>query len=168
MTRGRRPIPTHLKVLRGNPGKRALPENEPQPKGNLFEPPDFLSEAQRVRWNYAIATSPPGLLKRTDRDILTAWVVAADLHAIAVVKQTEIDAGSDVPLLARVGGTVNADGARIGGTLQQSPYLPIINRQAQIMSRLVAELGFSPSARTRISLGAAPDETPDNEFAEFG
>lgn len=166
--RGRRPTPTHLKELRGNPGKRPLPKDEPQPQGNLFRAPEHLSESQQARWTYAIANSPPGLLKRLDRDVLAAWVVAADMHAVATAKQAEMDAGSDVPLLAMVGGTVNEHGRRVGGTLQQSPYLPIINRQAQMMARLAAELGFSPSARTRISLGAAPDQTPDNEFAEFG
>lgn len=30
--RGPKPTPTALKVIRGNPGKRALPENEPTPQ----------------------------------------------------------------------------------------------------------------------------------------
>ncbi|HZK10243.1 MAG TPA: phage terminase small subunit P27 family, partial [Clostridia bacterium] len=31
-TRGRKPKPTALKVLEGNPGKRPLNKNEPQPE----------------------------------------------------------------------------------------------------------------------------------------
>ena len=35
-TRGRKPKPTALKVLEGNPGKRPLNENEPiPPKGSI-------------------------------------------------------------------------------------------------------------------------------------
>jgi hypothetical protein len=29
--RGRKPVPSHLKVIRGNPGKRTLNQNEPLP-----------------------------------------------------------------------------------------------------------------------------------------
>ncbi len=29
--KGRKPLPNKLKVLRGNPGRRSLPEREPQP-----------------------------------------------------------------------------------------------------------------------------------------
>lgn len=121
-----------------------------------MSPPAFLSDPQVVRWNYVIASSVPGLLKLLDRDVLAAWVVAADLHAQAVRLQTELDKDNKMPLLAKV-----------GGTLQQSPYLPIINRQAQIMKGLASELGFSPSARTRIDLGAAPDRMPNNPFEQY-
>lgn len=36
----RRPTPTHLRLLRGNPGRRKLPENEPEvPQGAALMPP---------------------------------------------------------------------------------------------------------------------------------
>jgi phage terminase small subunit len=107
------------------------------------------------------------MLKRLDRDILAAWVVASDIHATAAMKQTEIDAGRDAVLLTLVGGTLNAEGTRVGGQLQQSPYLPIINRQALIMARLASELGFSPVSRSRVDVGKAPDEGHGNAFANF-
>lgn len=34
----------------------------------------------------------------------------------------------------------------------QSPYLPIVNTQAQIMVKAVEQLGFSPALRTRIQV----------------
>ena len=46
--RGRKPVPTRLKVIRGNPGKRALNKNEPQPAGELADPPDWMSESQKA------------------------------------------------------------------------------------------------------------------------
>ena len=36
--RGPAPEPTALKILAGNPGKRKLPENEPQPQGTPICP----------------------------------------------------------------------------------------------------------------------------------
>lgn len=51
MVAGRKPKPTALKVLEGNPGKRALPEGEPQPAipSNL-DPPIWLDELGREAW----------------------------------------------------------------------------------------------------------------------
>lgn len=42
--KGRKPIPTHLKVLTGNPGKQKLPKGEPEPETNIPEPPNFLDD----------------------------------------------------------------------------------------------------------------------------
>ena len=40
---------------------------------------------------------------------------------------------------------------------QQSPYLPIINRQAVIMIKAASEMGFSPVSRPRVyAAGAQP------------
>jgi hypothetical protein len=44
--RGRRPKPTAIRVLEGNPGKRAINRREPIPTGSP-EPPAFLKGAAR-------------------------------------------------------------------------------------------------------------------------
>ena len=41
--KGRKPVPTHLKVLRGNPGKRRLNNGEPLPIGDLVDPPEWMT-----------------------------------------------------------------------------------------------------------------------------
>jgi hypothetical protein len=47
---GRRPTPTHIKVVKRNPGKRALPKNEPKPKRSISSPPAPLSGTGMVAW----------------------------------------------------------------------------------------------------------------------
>ena len=42
--RGRKPIPTELKRLNGNPGKRPLSDKEPQPEPKLPRAPSFLNK----------------------------------------------------------------------------------------------------------------------------
>jgi phage terminase small subunit len=39
-----------------------------------------------------------------------------------------------------------------GGFPIQSPYLAIVNRQAEIMMRIASEFGFTPASRGRISV----------------
>jgi hypothetical protein len=47
MTAGRRPKPTRLKLITGNPGKRPLNRNEPNPKRIIPACPDFLQGEAR-------------------------------------------------------------------------------------------------------------------------
>lgn len=143
--RGRRPKPTHLKQLEGNPGKRPLNTREPRPEGDLYAAPEWMTDSQREGWAYAIVNAPVGLLKQLDRSILAIWVVAEDLHREAAEKVAQYG------LLTK---SLNA------GLPLQSPYLAILNKQAQIMLKAGAELGFSPSSRSRVSVSPDPATNP--------
>ena len=151
--RGRKPVPTHLKILRGNPGKRRLNSHEPLPEGDLKDPPDWFSDSQKAGWNYAIDHAPDGLLKRLDCSALVAWVVAQDMHRQA----TE--------MVARHGLLIRAP---VTGAPIQSPYIPIVNRQATIMLRAAEQLGFTPVARSRVQIvGGSLSNGSSNPFAEL-
>jgi len=147
--RGRKPTPSHLKQLMGNPGKRALNKREPVPEGDLHEAPKWMSDSQREGWGYAITNSPHGLLKKLDRSVLAIWIVAEDLHREAAEKVTQYGLLTKSP---------NA------GIPLQSPYLAILNKQAQIMLKAGAELGFTPSSRTRVQVAAGRPQDPYDRF----
>lgn len=133
--RGRKPKPTWLKVVAGNPGKRPLNVDEPMPAGNLVDPPEWMTEAQKAGWQYAIANAPPGLLKRLDLSVLSVWVVAQDLHRDAAEK------------VAKYGAVIKAPNT---GVPIQSPYVAVLNKQAALMMKAAAEMGFTPSSRSRV------------------
>jgi phage terminase small subunit len=48
----------------------------------------------------------------------------------------------------------------------QSPYVAVANKQVEIMVRIAAELGMTPSSRTRIRVGDKPPEDPFEAFLE--
>lgn len=150
--RGRKPKPTHLKVISGNAGKRPLNKDEPQPVGDLVDPPDWMSDEQKASWRYAIEHAPQGLLRRIDQSALVAWVVAEALHREATKELTK------TTLLVK---------APVTGLPIQNPYLAIINRQSQIMLKAAAELGFTPSSRSRVSNAGAPAKDT-NPFLQHG
>jgi P27 family predicted phage terminase small subunit len=150
--RGRKPVPTKLKIVRGNPGKRALNHDEPIPPGDLAEPPDWLSASQKAGWNYAIENAPKGLLKCLDRSVLTAWVVAEDLHRRA---SEQVD---KFGILTKAPNT---------GLAIQSPYLPVVNKQAAIMMKAAEQLGFSPVSRSRIQLMGAVAGRVDDDWDQI-
>ena len=51
--RGRKPKPTALKVLEGNPGHRPLNKKEPMPKGKLPRCPEWLEDDAKKEWKGA-------------------------------------------------------------------------------------------------------------------
>jgi P27 family predicted phage terminase small subunit len=147
--RGRKPVPTILRELHGNPRDHAMPKGEPRPKGALSDAPGWLTGDQQDGWTYALAFAPPGLLTRIDRGVLVAWIVAEDLHRQAATAQAKVG------LLVRVKTKATAAPGDPGVAVA-SPYLNIINRQAQIMMKAASELGFTPVSRPRVSMGAPP------------
>jgi P27 family predicted phage terminase small subunit len=153
--RGRKPKPTQLKIVSGNPGKRAINHNEPKPTAYLCDAPEWMDDLQKKYWDDAIESSPTGLLGTMDRDVLVVWVTSCVAHRRAVEAQNRLDQGKAAPML-----TKTPQGMPI-----QSPYISIINKQAQIMLKAAAEMGFTPSSRSRISLDNSP--ASENPFDGF-
>jgi hypothetical protein len=76
---GRRPQPTALKVLRGNPGKRPLNAREPQPPAGEVVKPAQLSSAAGVVWD-AIAPACLAMGTLTTADV-TAFRTLCELQS---------------------------------------------------------------------------------------
>jgi phage terminase small subunit len=68
-----KPTPTHLKVLRGNPGKRPLPKNEPQPQGDVIRPRFLKGRAAKIWEEYAPELIRLKLLTSVDAHTFAAW-----------------------------------------------------------------------------------------------
>jgi P27 family predicted phage terminase small subunit len=134
--RGRRPKPTRLKVLTGNPGKRPLNESEPRPEPVVPECPPELGEVARKEWDrLAAELGPLRITTNLDRGALAAYCGAYALWAEAM-------------------GAIQKFGSMIkspSGYPVQSPYLAVANRQTEIMMRIASEFGFTPASRSRIS-----------------
>lgn len=134
--RGRRPKPTRLKVLTGNPGRRPLNEDEPQPKVVIPECPSELGPVARREWDRLAAELVAlKLLTNLDRAALAAYCGAYALWAEATEQ------------IQKYGTMVKSP----TGYPIQSPYVSIANRQAEIMMRVASEFGFTPASRGRIS-----------------
>lgn len=139
--RGAKPKPTALKVVAGNPGRRPLNQREPRPQGALGEAPLWLTAGQREVWLEAVASAPKGLLTRLDASVLLVWVVAKDMHRQASEAVARFGMVTETPRTQEP---------------MQSPYLAIMNKQAMIMLKAAAEMGFTPSSRTRVAIDANP------------
>jgi len=144
---GRKPKPTALKVVQGTFRKDRANEREPKPSGDLSDAPEHFSEAQRAAWQYAIEHAPKGLLKKLDLSVLEIWVTACIFHREAAQK------------VAQTGQVIKSP----SGYPVMNPYLANMNKQAQIMLKAAAEMGFTPASRSRIVL--AEESVGDDPWA---
>lgn len=135
--RGRKPKPTALKMAEGNPGKRALNRNEPQPDGRMPICPSHLSAPAKTEWKrIAKALHAAGLLTVVDRGALAAYCQCYGRWVEAEQRLAETPALIKAP----------------SGYVQQSPWLGVVNKQMELMGRYMAELGITPASRSRIAL----------------
>jgi P27 family predicted phage terminase small subunit len=134
--RGRKPKPTWLKVITGNPGGRPLNHEEPAPAGELKEPPHWFSPRQRILWDQCTKNAPEGLLRLLDATVLEVFVVAKSVHEQAA------------QMIEKYGSVIkSADGGHA-----RSPFVGILNQQSAVMLKCAAELGFTPSSRSRVKV----------------
>jgi P27 family predicted phage terminase small subunit len=154
---GPKPTPTHLRLLRGNPGKRPIGrELEPPRTTEPPEPPNFLvGYALDEWWRVAPGLWQLGLLSPLDVSTLAAycqaykhWRTAEELLA----GMAERDPATSALLVRRASGDVG-----------QNPVVRIAANAAADMVRYAAEFGFSPAARSRVAAGIAR-ETASSKF----
>jgi P27 family predicted phage terminase small subunit len=147
--RGRKPRPSHLRVVDGTKPRNGTNAREPQVKRNLHAVPEGLTKGQKEAWTYAIANAPAGLLKTLDRDVLLTYVVARDLLMEANKKQAKLS------MVRRTA----------FGTDVVSPYINVIAKQSLILMKAAAEMGFTPSSRSRIEIDAeAENDDPAEKY----
>src|SRR5919106_1716223 len=148
--RGRKPLPSNVVRLRGNPGKRRLNHAEPRPAPRLPTCPACLGDEARKEWRrVARGLAALGLLTSLDRGLLAAFCQA---HALWV---------EAVSSIGRYGTMVKSP----NGYPMQSPYVAVANKQVEIMVRIASEFGMTPSSRTRIRVGEPTPEDPVTAYA---
>jgi len=145
---GRLPKASHLKAIEGGRDRkerRQVPvADTPEPANPLGDPPPSakLTAREKEVWNLVSRELPPGMLALVDQFVLVAFCRAVALQDEASEKLRASSLLLKTPK----------------GAVMQSPYVGIINTQAKTIKALGAELGLSPAARTRISMGDGGEE----------
>jgi P27 family predicted phage terminase small subunit len=157
MPGGRPPKPTELLKIQGTFRKhRHANRPDGRPLGGTgveIEPPSWLPPRLKAVWADIAARAPAGVLQAADREVFLCYVELVDRHQRAVLAQRALDRANKLPVLVK----------KPDGTADISPYVRIIDRAVLLMVRLQTELGFTPSARAKISVGTASDGESDGE-----
>jgi P27 family predicted phage terminase small subunit len=152
MTRGAKPKPTHLKVIEGNPGKRRLNKREPRPDPAIPEAPEGLEGEALEEWGkVAPELYRLGVLSRLDKAVLAAYCHAYARYMAAERILAEMAKRSPQAKALMIQTT--------NGNWVQNPLVGTANQAAISMVRYAAELGMTPSARSKIEAGPTPPES---------
>lgn len=138
MNAGRKPQPTALKLLRGIPASN---HDEPMPEVAIPDCPDHLDDAARAEWDRLVPElASLGMLTRIDRAALAAYCQAWSRweHAERQVQEMGLIVKSP------------------NGYPCQNPYLSIANKAVSQVKTFAAELGLTPSSRSKVKVKPRP------------
>jgi P27 family predicted phage terminase small subunit len=142
--KGRKPKPTRLKVLTGNPGQRPLNADEPMPPRGRPTCPAWLPKEAKAKWRKLVPMLDQlGLLTLADADTLAAYCVAwSELKAATDALERD-GRMIEVPV-------VNRQGEEVG---QRTVAHPAITHQRSALAAIrqySALFGLDPSSRVRL------------------
>jgi len=149
MSRGRKPTPTRLKLLLGNPGGRPLNALEPRPAAAVPARPPHLAGEAAAEWDRITRElAALGLVTEVDRAALAAYCTCWARW----VKAEE---------------TISRSGEVLKGEngVYQNPWLAIANRCLELLHKFGAEFGLTPSSRTRVRAPAPARDDLDQFLA---
>ncbi|MEO5369304.1 MAG: phage terminase small subunit P27 family [Magnetococcus sp. DMHC-1] len=135
-------MPTNLKILHGNPGKRPLPSGEPRPETAAPPCPKWLLPDAKKEWRRVVTELKIfGLISRIDMALLAgycqSWARWREAEEILALE------GSTTPIAS-------------GKGMKRHPMAAQANEALRIMERLATHFGLSPSARTGLKVDHLP------------
>lgn len=150
--KGRKPKPTALKLVTGNPGKRASKRREPKPKRCIPSPPAHLADDAKVAWG--------SLAARLDRLGLLTELDAFALEQLCENYAEILTLRADVA----VHGRFQVVATKAGGMMERTrPAASLLADAERRFRGMMSEFGLTPSARTRVS---TTDDAPAADPAE--
>ncbi len=156
MARGRKPLPTKIKETRGTLEKRRVLNDEmiPDALPKIPEPPGWLSDIAKEEWQrVASFLTALRILSPLDLGILAMYCNEISVY----IEMEEKVRNADRVFVYR------DDNGKIK-QIQTVAYQRIADRALEKALKIAAEFGFTPSSRTKISMGqAAVIEKIDND-----
>ena len=148
-TRGRKPKPTAMKELEGNPGKHPLNTSEPMPNKKAPACPKWLEPEAKKEWRrLAKQMEAIGILTEVDMAAFAGYC-----QAYARWKEAE-------EFIEQHGTIVKTP----SGYWQQVPQVSIAQTNLKVMLKFCSEFGLTPSSRSRMIAGELNKDTVVDEM----
>jgi P27 family predicted phage terminase small subunit len=147
---GRKPVPTALKILNGNPGKRPIRPEPSAPIGAPEMPKRLKADAAAVaKWKELV----PILLSM-------GTLTVGDGEALATLCEVFAVAQSCLLEFRAGGSAITSD----TGAIKPNPAGPLYRGLVSLQQSLMSEFGLTPSSRVR--LGTSKEKQRD-ELEDF-
>ena len=129
---GRKPTPTAIKELEGNPGKRPLNKKEPKPDKKAPTCPNWLDKEARAEWRrLARKMEQLGILTEVDKQAFASYCQAYSRWKNAEEKITNY-------------GTLMKTAT---GNYVEAPYVGIALKFQRQMIKCAEQFGLTPASR---------------------
>ena len=156
MGNGRRPKPTAMKELAGNPGHRPLNDAEPKPDKAAPEMPKGMLKAARREWAAIVPSLLRiGVLSNIDGKALAAYCDAYAHWELARKQIEKYGLVIEEPVLDK-DGFVNTAMVR----LKANPAVNIYTAMGKLMKSYLIEFGLTPASRSKLKIEKQA-EVPD-------
>jgi phage terminase small subunit len=191
-TRGPKPLPSNVHLLRGNPSKKSLADltDDLQPEVEIPSLPKHLLPEAKKEWKrIASELLRYGVVSKLDRAALAlyvqewAWLVWHEMALqrdikIAEIKRAEFEAKENAKVAAALyrgedyvaAPFLGGDGFMLptpNGSFTYNPHWVARNKHAAGVDKFQASFGMSPSSRGRVSPSSRQGSLfdPDNPDA---
>jgi P27 family predicted phage terminase small subunit len=156
--RGPPATPTTLKILRGNPGKRRLNKDEPQPPVGGVTMPSHLGEIAAARWRELLPMlQAVRVMTQADIEALARY---CDTYEWWLATRVKLKKDGDTYPILNDGGEVKY--------IAQRPEVSIAHKLAQQLRQLEQDFGLNPSARASLHVEKPQTFDDDEDRKMFG
>lgn len=143
--RGKKPLPTDLKIVKGTDRPDRINKNEPKPAADNIKPPRGLSAEARKQWRVI------------SKQLIDAGMITnIDVSALAMYCETYVIWRKEIDY-------IHEHGTMLGD--KRSPRLINAEHAFDKLKAMLVEFGMTPSSRTRVSSSVEKDS--ENPFAKF-
>lgn len=142
---GRKPKPTHLKIIAGEKRPSRINKDEPVANQGLAVAPVWLSSRAAEIFDQISATLHGMGIASPD-----------DTHALALCASRLEEVEILTVMVEDAGRTYTSE----GGLVKARPEVAMRNEAMRHAQSLLAEFGLTPSARSKVSAGKAPEANP--------
>lgn len=149
---GRKPKPTSLKQLAGNPGKRKLNGSEPKFSVLRSKCPKHLDAVARKEW------------KRVSQELVALRIMSeADVAALAAYCSAYSRWVKAELVIQRDGEVIKQP----SGEIIRNPWLIVSEKAIDSLRKFATEFGLTPSSRTRLHVVEDSSSDPDMAYDAY-
>jgi P27 family predicted phage terminase small subunit len=148
---GRKPQPTALKILKGNPSGKPLKKNEPKPLRCISSAPHWVSPEAATYWDKI----EPMLFR-------IGVLTEADELMLGILCQSYANLLKAREMIEKHGPVIKTP----NGSIQISPFKSLERQAFADIMKVCQEFGMSPSSRARLT-ATPPTSDPGDPFDDL-
>lgn len=153
---GRRPKPTAMKKLAGNPGRRPLNASEPEPEAVMPEMPKGMGHIANREWRWlAPALLEVGCITKVDGKSFAEYCKAVAMSE-TYYREALREPMVEEPIFGK-------DGVEVGSKIKVNPAMAAYVSASKLAKTYLIEFGLTPASRSKLHIDKPKEIDPFEE-----